>query len=436
MTPAELPAPVNRLNDAVRAVGRNLGWMLASRGVLAVLSLFYLGIVTRALGVVGFGRFALIVGAAQALATLVAFQSWQVVVQYGMGAAQAGDDARLARLFRGAALLDLGSALLGAALAAVILHIWSDAFGISPTLKRAALIFAVVEVVTFRSTPLGILRLRDRFQHAAIAESVTPIARFVGAILVLLIHPTVQGFLAAWGAAEVLTAIAYWWMIAPSGDLALIGRGRGMRLLLREHPGILRFAISTNASSTTGLASKQLPLLVVGAALGPAAAGTFRLAAQIAQALAKLSQLVARAAFPEVVRAVRHAHGAAVRRILARTMGATAATGAVIMVLVAVAGERVLRLVGGHGFGHAYPVLMGMAAAGCIDLATVGLDTVMTARGRAGTVFVVRLVSVAVTFGAAYWTVPALGAFGMALAVLAGAVAAFALLALTTRAAL
>ena len=60
----------------MRAAARNLGWLLASRSVLAILSLFYLGIATRSLGVVGFGRFALITGAAQTLATLVAFQSW------------------------------------------------------------------------------------------------------------------------------------------------------------------------------------------------------------------------------------------------------------------------------------------------------------------------------------------------------------------------
>ena len=205
-----------------------------------------------------------------------------------------------------------------------------------------------------------------------------------------------------------------------------------MKRLLAEHPGLLRFAVSTNASSTLGLASKQLPLLVVGAALGPAAAGTFRLASQIAQSLAKLSQLVARAAFPEVVRAVRQAEDDTVRRILSRTLMASAVTGTVIMVLVGVAGDPVLRLIGGRGFGHTFPVLMGMAAAGCIDLATVGLDTVMTARGRAGTVFIVRATAVVSTFAAAVWLVPQFYAFGMALAVVAGSVTAAMLLAAVT----
>jgi hypothetical protein len=66
---------IPNLRDAPRAlvsVAQNFGWMLASRGVSAVFSLVYLAIVTRSLGVEGFGKFALITGAAQLLANLLA----------------------------------------------------------------------------------------------------------------------------------------------------------------------------------------------------------------------------------------------------------------------------------------------------------------------------------------------------------------------------
>ena len=404
----------------MRAAARNLGWLLASRSVLAILSLFYLGIATRSLGVVGFGRFALITGAAQTLATLVAFQSWQVIVQYGVGPLATRDDAALGRLFRGSAILDAASALVGAALAWLILELWGEALGIGATLKRATLIFAVIQLLTIRSTPLGILRLRDRFSLAAIADSVTPVARFVGAILVWLIHPTVQGFLVAWGAAEVLTAATYWLMVSRSGDLAMIRRGRGSRQLTREHPGIVRFALSTNASSTLGLSSKQVPLLLVGAVVGPAAAGVFRLAAQLAQALAKVSQLLSRAAFPEVVKSVQSATPQRLGRMLSRLFLGSGVAALGIMAIVALAGKPVLNLVGGRDFRHAWPVLLWLAVAGCLDLTTVGVDTVMTALQRAGTVFAIRVVGVGVMFAAAFALMPWYAATGVAMAVTAG----------------
>ena len=425
---ARLPLSPPALGRGGRAVARNLGWLLAGRGAQAVLSLFYLGFVTRALGLQGFGRFALITGAAQALATLVAFQSWQVIVQYGVDLVRRRDDEGLGRLYRGAALLDLFSACLGAALAVLILELWSEELGISPTLKRATLIFAVVQVVTIKSAPLGMLRLRDRFDRATVADSVTALTRFVGAGLVMLIHPTVQGFMFVWGLSELLTAVAFWTLAARDGDLRLMRRGRGARRLLRDHPGILGFALSTNASSTLALSSKQVPLLIVGAVLGTKAAGGFRIGAQLAQALAKLSQLIARAAFPEVVRAVRGADPTHVRRLLLQAVGAGAAGGAAILLVVAGAGRWLIELVAGRDFVAAYPVLVIMAAAGCVELAAMAADTITTARGQAGTVLAIRCVGLGALAGVAVLAVGPFGAAGMAMGVLAGSITSAALL--------
>ncbi|MDP1027541.1 lipopolysaccharide biosynthesis protein [Sphingomonas sp. KR1UV-12] len=429
MMPDPLPAQASAGSTMRRAVARNLGWLLASRGVIAVLSLFYLGIATRSLGVVGFGRFALIIGAAQALAALVTFQSWQIIVQYGTGLLGDADRPALGRLFRGTAMVDLASAVVGALLAWLILEVWGEMLGIGPTLKRATLIFAIVQLLTIRSTPLGILRLRDKFSKGALADSVAPAARFVGAILVALFHPTVQGFLAVWGMAEVVTAATYWIMVARDGDLALMRDGRGARHLPREHPGIVRYALSTNASATLGLSSKQVPLLIVGAAAGPAAAGAFRLASQLAQALAKLSQMVSRAAFPEMVRTVRDVAPEALGRLLTRLFLASVAAAAAIMVLVLIAGKPVLSLVGGRDFRGAWPILLWLALAGCLDFATVAVDTVMTALQRAGTVFAIRAAGVVLMLGAAWLLIPPFGATGVAVAVAVGSAAVTVLMA-------
>ena len=207
---------------AVMNVAQNFGWMLASRGLSAVFSLIYLAIVTRSLGVEGFGKFALITGAAQLLSNLLAFQTWQIIVQYGVHHVENGDEVRLARLFRGALLLDAISAVAGIVAAAILLHFFADALGLSDTLARATLIFNVIMLMSLRSTPLGILRLRDRFSLAAAAESATPTFRLIGAVAVWLIHPKLQGFLIAWAIAELLTAAARWYGVCRTGDLRLM----------------------------------------------------------------------------------------------------------------------------------------------------------------------------------------------------------------------
>ncbi|MCM8730064.1 lipopolysaccharide biosynthesis protein [Hephaestia sp. GCM10023244] len=424
-----LPRGFARLPKGVRAAARNLGWLLASRGVLAILSLVYLGVATRTLGAADFGRFALITGASQAIALLVGFQTWQIVVRYGVDHINANDEVGLAALLRACVRLDVLSALVGIALAILILAVWGGDFGITPDLMRATLIFAVVQLITIRSTPLGVLRLRDRFSLSALADSLTPLTRFVGAGLALALLPTVEGFLLAWAAAELVTAGAYWIILARTGDLRLLVRRPppGYRLLA-ANPGLVRFTLSTNASSSLSLSTKHVPLLLVGGYVGPAAAGAFRLAFQIAQALAKLSQLLARAAFPEIVRAVRSPAAARLPRILARLFWASSAAAILILAIVAVAGKPILVLVGGNSFSDAGPLLLWLAAAGCVDLATVSFEPVLMAVHRAGTAMVARTAAVAVLLVTTVMLLPRMGEVGAGIGVLAGSLAGAVLL--------
>jgi O-antigen/teichoic acid export membrane protein len=273
------------------------------------------------------------------------------------------------------------------------------------------------------------LRLRDKFSHAAFADSVTPATRFVGSLIALLIAPTVSGFLLGWAAAEILTATAYWIFVGRSGDLGLMWRTRlDHALLAAENPGIARFAVSTNVSSSIGLSSKQVPLLLVGAYVGPAAAGAFRIAFQLAQALTKLSQLLARAAFPEIVRTVHALGNEGLRGLLGRLLLGATIGAAIILVIVTLLGQPMLVLVGGHAYAQAYPILLWLAGAGCMDLATTGFEPILMAIHRAGTASMARAAAAIVLLALMVMLTPTHGAIGAAAAVLAGSMAAAILL--------
>lgn len=405
---------------AVISVVQNFGWMLASRGVAAVFSLIYLAIVTRSLGVSGFGKFALITGAAQLLGNLLAFQTWQIIVQYGVNHIANDDETRLARLFRGALLLDAISAIAGIVAAAIILHFFADALGLSDTLARATLIFNTIMLLSLRSAPLGILRLRDRFSLAALAESATPTFRLIGAVTVWLIHPKLQGFLIAWAIAELLTAAAHWYAVKKTGDLELMTRrGQQIREIFPDNPGILRYALTTNFSQSLSMTAKQLPLFLVGGLTGTAAAGAFRLASQLSRSLTILSQMIARAAFPEIVRTVRSHGVAGLSTVLTRSIRVAMAVSTIAFIIVVLLGEVALKLVGGEEFGQGYSSLLWLAGAGCVELAIVGFEPAIMAAHRAHLAFFARLAATAVLIGGAMALEPTMGADGVAAAVFA-----------------
>lgn len=399
---------------------QNFGWLMAGRVLAAVFSLIYLAIITRTLGVAGFGRFALITGGAQLLANLLAFQTWQIIVQYGVSHIENDDEVRLARLYRGAILLDALSVVIGIAAGAIILHFFADELNMKPTLARATLIFNAIMLLAMRSTPIGILRLRGRFSVAAAADATLPSLRLLGAVLVMFIHPTLQGFLIAWAIAELLTGAAHWYAVHYVGDAKLIKRkGQNIREVFADNPGIGRYAWTSNFNQSLYVSVKQIPLFLVGGLAGTAAAGAFRLASQLSRSLTMVAQMIARAAFPEIVRAVRSQGADKLASMIWTSLRAATAVSATVFVLAIFAGQFVLETIGGPSFGTAYHTLLWLTAAACMDLATVTFEPSIMAANRALPAFFAKLTATVAMVAAAFALEPVMGPNGVAAAVLA-----------------
>ena len=102
------------------------------------------------------------------------------------------------------------------------------------------------------------------------------------------------------------------------------------------------------------------------------------------------------------------------------------------MLLVVFLGKPLLTLVGGTAFGSAYPILIWLAAASCLDLATVGFEPVLMALHRAGSALLIRIFAGVIMIGATAALTPSQGAIGAAIALLTGTVVAEVLLAFIT----
>jgi O-antigen/teichoic acid export membrane protein len=426
----EKPARAGSLS----AMLANIGWLLGGRGVSAVLSTVYIALIARTLGPSGFGQFALVVGIAQSLTALVGFQTWQIIVRFGMAHLHEGRRDALARLIKGCLALDIGGAIAGSLLAFAAVALLGTQFGWSAGVKEDALIFCVVSLIAVRSTPVGILRLHDRFDVAAYADTMLPIARFAGALTVWATAPSVQGFLVAWAVAEVCSALAFWWFAARTVRGLPFRAARLDRTMLgHENPGLLGFAGVTNAGQTFALASRQLPVLLIGLYVTPAAAGGFRLAHQLGQALAKVSQIAARALFPELVRA-RTLSGDPdhFARLLGRSIRLAAIAGAVILTVLLLAGKPLLGLIAGEAFLPAYPLLLLLGTAAVIDLVGVGFEPALVSSGRAGLSFRIQLVVAVVLIASLFVLVQIWGTVGAGIAVLTGSALSFAMMGIAT----
>ncbi|MEL6529677.1 MAG: lipopolysaccharide biosynthesis protein [Pseudomonadota bacterium] len=383
----------------------NMGWLLGGRGINALLSLVYLALAARALGTEGFGYFALIIALGQAVTGLANFQTWQFVVRWGAN----GEGPAEATGF--AIALDMLSVAMGAVMAALL--VWSAPWWLPlPTdLLWLTFGYCIVSLLSIRTTPTGLLRLRFKFGIATAAETVQPTIRAAGAVLAWLFMPDVTGFVIAWAASEVAVALALW---IAAGRIERIDLSKvSLWRIPKQHADAWKFVWSTNMSGSLTIANKQIMILLVGAFGGAALAGGFRIASQLGQALVTLAQAISKAILPELV----HAKDDALE--IARRMANIALIGGVIAVGVALLfGRWGLELIAGEEFRVFYWAMVILSIAGAVELVGASLESLLVSAGRAGTAFLVRAVPTLIALLALDAAIDWNGAKGAAFAVL------------------
>lgn len=396
---------------------RNTAWLLGGKGFGAVCSIIYLAILTRTLGVKGFGHFSLIFGTAQALIAIAGFQTWQTVVRYGSEHIHAGEWDRFGRLGMLCGMLDALGAVIGCVLAGVLIYGFAGMLDLNPAYIDTAFFFCCASLWALVSAPTGIVRALHRFDMAVYVEAVVPTGRLIAALAIWWTGPTVGRFLFAWAAIDVLEAVLYWVMARRLCPQAVrLSNLLGWRQSFRENEGVGRFFMVTYAGATLDAAIRNGPLLAVGAFLGTRAAGLYRLAAQISQALSKLSSLLARSVYAEVARARVSSELAEFRKLALQTSLIAGGAGLAVVALALGVGRQLLELIAGPGFERGAMILVPLAIAASFDLASVAFEPVLHATGKARLSLTARLLAVLGLALGLYLFIP-IGATGAAWAV-------------------
>ena len=377
----------------LRRVVANAGMLLGGRSVNAVLSLAYVAIAARALGVNELGVLVLIQAFAQFLGEVVKFQSWQTILRYGTQPLADGRKVEFQRVLRFTLVLDLASTALGIAVGILGAFLLADRLGWSPSQAPAAALYMFSIAFMVSATPLGLLRLFDRFDIMARQAALIAFLRVLGSGVAFLLNAPMEGFLLAWG----LGTVGSWLYLAGSAygelrkrDLTSAFSWRGP--LAHDMPGAWKFAWNTNLASTLDVAFTHVATLMVGAIVGPAQAAFWRIGRQVADAIAKPAKLLIPALYPELARLQAENRDVAMWR-LARNVGLIGGgVGLVLLAISAFAGPALLATVLGKGFAPAGEVMTWQVAAAVIGIFALPLEPMLISLGKPGRAVRVRLV--------------------------------------------
>lgn len=406
----------------MRRLGVNTGWMLGGRGLSGLISLAYLAFAARALGPRRFGEFSLVLSFAGALAAFATFQTSQAVIRFGSVHLATGRADRVARLVGAMALLDAITGMLGAAAVFAVAPLAGHFLGWTASDQSAAAVFSAVLMISSGSAPSGMLRLHNRFDLLAAAETVGPALRLIGASALWLSGGGVHAFLVAWAVAVAGEAVASWSAALLAGRPRPTANVHSLGRVPAENPGVVAFLVHNNLMNSLAPVWAHAGVLAVGTAVGSTQAGGYRLAAKLAGAMGKPVESIARALFPEVARLAASGDGTRLGSLLRNaTLAALAAAGLAVGV-AALFGADLLDLLYGRAYVFAAPALLLLAVAAAVDVTGVAVEPALNAHGLSGPLLAAHAFGATLLLAALALLVPHHGMAGAGVAAVIAAV--------------
>jgi O-antigen/teichoic acid export membrane protein len=398
---------------------KNAGLLLTGRATTMLLGLGVLSIAAHGLGAQRFGVVTLVVTYVQTIAAITTFQSWQAVIRFGALAQERKDQRQLQGLVRFCTLLDIAGVVVATAIAYLAVPWIGPRLGWDASVTAAARPYCLITVFSVTATPIGLLRLYDRFDLLSIQSVIGPAIRLVGVALAAFFHRGPAAYLVVWFAAglcsgSVLVAMG-WREFRRHGGLEGFSMAPGAWAGSSEgHPGLWRFSLISNLHYTVQTVSTLLTTLLVGAAAGPAPAGIFKIARDVATVLTKPAELLDYAIYPEFARLGSRAEWRAFPRLILRSGAMVGFTGIVLMLLVAMVGHRMLGVAFGHDFVAAQMPLMLLLGAATLALLGFPLEPALYAMGRPGIPLQINTAVIAVYVPGLFFLTRAYGPLGAA----------------------
>ena len=364
----------------LRSLLKNSSYLGVSKAVSAVCGIATLAFAGRGLGVVMFGTLILITSYAKAVSGIAKFQSWQLIVRYGGHGIAHGDPEHF-RVATGFAFsLDLVSGIGGMLIGAALLPLIGTWVGIRSDYLWLALIYCTLLPTMASATPTGVLRVLDRFDLLSWSGTVQPVSRAILAGVAFAAGASFPVYVAVWYVTELFDDLLLWFL--GWRELRRTGHLVGIRPTLRPTslPGAWRFAIDVNLTSSVEAVWGPIGRLVVGGLLGPAGAGLFRVASELADGASKPADLLARAFYPEIVR--MDLTSSKPWKLMLRGSVLIGGVALLAILVLLLGGKPLMGLLFGRAFLGAYGPLMILMAIPIIGIFSFPLSPMLYALGR------------------------------------------------------
>lgn len=418
-----------------KRVAANTGLLVGAKALGVLMGITTLIITERALDdQVSFGTIIFLHAYMLFFAEVATFQSWQSIIRFGTEDLQKKDAKHLGGLINFSVKIDVLSALFAYGGAVFLFGLYvvmiraypdlapqTDGFNVE-ALKPLVIAYSTVVLFQVTGTPIGVLRLFDKFRGLALAALVMPILRLAGAIFAAVMGYGMIGFLCVWWFASVAGYLfkvilgiyeLYWRHL-----LRLTVSAKEKFTAPRE--GLWPFVWKSNIDSTLAAGVSHLPALLVMAVFGPAFVAVYRIAEELAKLLSEGVKLLDQVIYPELARIISEGRGNQILKLVTRASLLSLAVGLVLSLATFMVGPFIMTSTLGAEYKASVPLAVILVFGAALYAAVAPLFPVFYATNKPERAIYARLAGLIVYILAFFVLTKLIGEFGAAFAVVVG----------------
>ncbi|RKQ71550.1 O-antigen/teichoic acid export membrane protein [Litorimonas taeanensis] len=413
----------------------NAGWLMGAKTIGMLMGLATLIITERALdNQVSFGIIIFLHAYMLFFAEVATFQTWQSIIRFGSVDQSEKNAEKLGGLIKFSAKIDVFSALFAYGSAVLLFGAYvalvkafpglapkADGFNIEE-LKPLVFMYSTVVLFQLTGTPIGVLRLFDKFQWLAFAALVMPFLRLGGAILAMTMGWGVIGFLCVWWFASVF---AYLFKIG-LGLYEVCWRNlfkliwHSDEKFLSPRKGLWSFVWKSNVDSTLAAGVSHLPALLVMAVFGPAFVAIYRIAEEIAKLLSEGVKLIDQAIYPELARIISNKRGGQILKLVTKASVISLSVGLLLSFVIFITGPFIMASTLGEEYKASVLLAVILVFGAALYAAVAPLFPVFYAANKPERAIYARLAGLVAYIAGFFFLTRLVGEYGAAIAVVVG----------------
>lgn len=347
--------------ELLRRIVKNSSYLVSATGITMVLGVLQASFVTRLIGPALFGLLGSIRTFANILNRFTSFRINEMVVRNVRQFEEQGEMEKAASVYKLAGLLEILGALAAFLLIWLLAPWGASFFGHDEGTASLWVLYGLVVLVNMLyESSTGLLQVFDRFRPMAVVNVLQSIFTLTLVIVAWVNNGGLYEILWIYVLGKVVGAVGVVG-VAFSDAQKTWGTGwwRTPLSALKDHRrGLLRFAYSTNLSSTISIVAKDSELLWVSAFLGTTVAGYYSLALYFINIMKLPINPLPKTTYPELSREIAKGNWDVARNVLKRGSVLAAVYSLPVALIFVFLGRPMIEVLSGVAYSPVYNILL------------------------------------------------------------------------------